>query len=718
MEEKRRICEKRMYRDEDTRTPFSGSNEEREVSSEATTLRPNSTSSDCEQSLDKGIEYDENFEVDFAKMKRYPPKSEMLNEVRYGASESEDDEEQDKERISYEHDHLLATNSHQRERDGLPDPGGPSTSFSQTTHGRTKKPESRSVPSPSPTPSPTPQTKPVPVSWSSLPKKSQLAILTLARLSEPFTQTSLQAYMYYQLKSFRTAHENQPPSDAVVAQQAGLLAAAFTGAQFCTAILWGRLADSEHPLFGGRKRVILIGLVGSGIGSLGFGFSRSFAEAVFWRCLGGALNGNIGVMRTMISEMVREKRFLSRAFLLLPMTFNIGVIIGPLLGGLLADPVGSYPNIFGPGGSLGGKNGVGWLTKWPYALPNVVSAGFLFCSAIGVVFGLEETLEGLRGKSDWGLKVSRYLLRIFLRRRNSGGYVQVGRQDGVSEDDVEMNEGKSEEATTTLPIKRKLSFGRIWTRNVLCTLLSHGLLAMHVGTFNALWFVFLSTPRYMPESKNEADDSKTLSLPPNYQPHAPFTFTGGLALPPPSIGTALAILGVIGITLQLLLYPPLSFRLGTTTSLRASLLLFPVAYFLARYLSIIPSTSPPPGPATGPWIWLYITLVLSVQVLARTFALPSTTILVNNASPHPSVLGTVHGVAQSVSSATRTVGPVVFSWLYGVGLGKGMVGMAWWSMCVVAGAGAGASWLVREGDGHEIFLEGELEPRQEVKGNR
>ncbi|RMY20357.1 hypothetical protein D0866_12562 [Hortaea werneckii] len=198
----------------------------------------------------------------------------------------------------------------------------------------------------------------------------------------------------------------------------------------------------------------------------------------------------------------------------------------------------------------------------------------------------------------------------------------------MREDDVEMNEGKSEEAATNLPTKRKLSFGRIWTRNVLCTLLSHGLLAMHVGTFNALWFVFLSTPRYMPESKNEADDSKTLSLPPNYQPHAPFTFTGGLALPPPSIGTALAILGVIGITLQLLLYPPLSFRLGTTISLRASLLLFPLAYFLAPYLSIVPSTSPPPGPATGPWIWLYITLVLSVQVLARTFALPSTTILV------------------------------------------------------------------------------------------
>jgi hypothetical protein len=37
-------------------------------------------------------------------------------------------------------------------------------------------------------------------------------------------------------------------------------------------------------------------------------------------------------MRTMISEIIKEKKFQSRAFLLLPMTFNVGVIIGPILG--------------------------------------------------------------------------------------------------------------------------------------------------------------------------------------------------------------------------------------------------------------------------------------------------------------------------------------------------------------------------------------------------
>ncbi|KAI7602481.1 hypothetical protein KC343_g14836, partial [Hortaea werneckii] len=202
-------------------------------------------------------------------MKTNSHKSRTQDEALDDPSESEDDGDQNGDRSERERDHLLATNSDQHGLNGSLAIGDPSTSFSTSTYGRSKENESEPIHSPSPTPSQEPHTQPGPVTWSSLPKKSQLAILTLARLSEPLTQTSLQAYMYYQLKSFRTSHDNQPPSDAVVAQQAGLLAAAFTGAQFCTAILWGRLADSEHPLLGGRKRVILIGLVGSGIGSLG-----------------------------------------------------------------------------------------------------------------------------------------------------------------------------------------------------------------------------------------------------------------------------------------------------------------------------------------------------------------------------------------------------------------------------------------------------------------
>lgn len=139
-----------------------------------------------------------------------------------------------------------------------------------------------------------------PVTWSSLPKKGQLAILTLARLSEPLTQTSLQAYLFYQLKSF-------DPSlpDSKISAQSGILQGSFTAAQFITAVWWGRLADAEWM---GRKRVLLIGLMGTCLSCVGFGFSRSFATAMVFRTLGGVLNSNVGVMRTLIAEIISEKK--------------------------------------------------------------------------------------------------------------------------------------------------------------------------------------------------------------------------------------------------------------------------------------------------------------------------------------------------------------------------------------------------------------------------
>jgi hypothetical protein len=163
-----------------------------------------------------------------------------------------------------------------------------------------------------------------PVAWRALPRKDQLLVLVLARLSEPLTQNSLGAYIYYQLQSF-------DPSlpDSTISYQAGVISAAFPAAQCLTAILWGRFSDWEH---GGRKRVIWIGLVGTMFSMIGFGFSHNFAMAVVFRSLGGILNGNIGVLRTMISEIIKDKKYQSRAFSIMPITFNIGVIIGPILG--------------------------------------------------------------------------------------------------------------------------------------------------------------------------------------------------------------------------------------------------------------------------------------------------------------------------------------------------------------------------------------------------
>jgi MFS family permease len=112
-------------------------------------------------------------------------------------------------------------------------------------------------------------------------------------------------------------------------------------------------------------------------------------------------------------------------------------------------------------------------------------------------------------------------------------------------------------------------------------------------------------------------------------------------------------------------------------------------------------------------VWLALCCVLFIQVTGRTFVLPATTILVNNASPHPSVLGTMHGIGQSLASAGRALGPSLGGTFYGMGLRHGVVGAAWWGISGWAILTCIASNWVREGDGHEVKLEGDDEAEAE-----
>lgn len=128
--------------------------------------------------------------------------------------------------------------------------------------------------------------KPQPVTWMSLPRRDQLAILFFSRLVDFLQVASLQAYMFYQLKSFDPALSN-----AAISSQAGILQGCFTGAQVCTAVLWGKAADTW-----GRKVVLMIGLVGTAISCMGYGFSTTFWQAALFRAFGGAINGTVGIM--------------------------------------------------------------------------------------------------------------------------------------------------------------------------------------------------------------------------------------------------------------------------------------------------------------------------------------------------------------------------------------------------------------------------------------
>ncbi|KAJ9144615.1 MFS general substrate transporter [Pleurostoma richardsiae] len=530
-----------------------------------------------------------------------------------------------------------------------------------------------------------------PATWMSLPRKDQLAILFLCRFVDFLQIASLQAYVFYQLKSL-----DRSLSDAQVSTQAGLLQGCFTGAQVLTAILWGKAADASWC---GRKLVLLIGLAGTALSCVGYGFATSFFWAAFWRAVGGAINGTVGIIRTMISEITKEKKYQSRAFLILPMSFNVAGIVGPILGGFLADPATSLPDLFGEDGMLAFQ----WIRDYPYALPSIINALFLTAATSVVFFFLEETSKERQGKFDLGLHLAARVKQAFMRSPTAQGYSEVQTWEAP---DVALERLDNKSSVLLPPLRankpaQKLPFRRIWTRNVILTLVTTAFYDFHLGAFSNLWALFLSTPR--PAATD--DSSSTLQA----RSGLLFPLGGGLGMPASSVGVATSFLGLLGMLLQVTLYPPVNARLGTLRSFRYFLIGFPLAYFLAPYLAVLPSSQPAPEPASGGLVWAGVVVVLLLQVTARTFTLPASIILLNNCSPHPSVLGTVHGIGQSVSACFRTVGPVVGGWWYGMGLDAGIVEAGWWGVAGMSALGCVSAMWTYEGSGHEIYLEGEEE---------
>lgn len=132
--------------------------------------------------------------------------------------------------------------------------------------------------------------------------------------------------------------------------------------------------------------------------------------------------------------------------------------------------------------------------------------------------------------------------------------------------------------------------------------------------------------------------------------------------------------------MQWALYPRLVERHGLLYPFRFFMWLYPMAYFLTPYLSLLPSDS-------TALIWIGILISQTAQVIGRTFALPATLLLLNYSCPHPSLLGSVHGIGSAISGASRTLGSIMAGNLNSVGLANEMTGLAWWFFTFVSLAG-------------------------------
>lgn len=372
------------------------------------------------------------------------------------------------------------------------------------------------------------------------------------------------------------------------------------------------------------------------------------------------------------------------------------------MGGLLAEPHRTLPGIFGEGAILGFQ----WIRDYPFALPSLVNCFTLSIATAAIYLFLEETLKERKGLPDHGLELGVRVKALLTFNRSHSGYSHINAWEDTA---LQMETFENEQKPMPeKPVKPKvngvLPFSRLWTRNVIFTLVTGAFYDFHLGAFTNIWSLFLSTPRGIGPGAGS-------STPPHKR-NLPLLFTGGLGMPAATVGVATSFLGILGMILQIFLYPPIQARLGTIRSYRYFLPLFPFAYFVAPYLSILPSSTPAPEPSSGFMIWLGIIFTLLLQVTARTFTLPASIILLNNCSPHPSVLGTIHGLGQSVSAGFRTVGPVVGGWWYGYGLDIGMVAWGWWLVAAMSIAACATALGMHEGSGHEVFLPGERDDEE------
>ncbi|KAF8250630.1 MFS general substrate transporter [Wilcoxina mikolae CBS 423.85] len=476
----------------------------------------------------------------------------------------------------------------------------------------------------------------------------QLVILALCRICEPISFTSIFPYIYQMIDSFEIAkNENE------IGIYAGMVTSAFALAEFSTGMMWGRISDRI-----GRKPVLLIGLAGTLISMLVFGFAKSFTVALIARALGGGLNGNIGVIQTTVAELVREKEHQPRAFAIMPFIWCLGSIVGPALGGLLAEPTRFYPGVFPPGGLL---------EEYPFLLPNMVSAIVLvFGIANGILF-LEETHEVLKHKRDPGRVLGQKLLDLFSREKvdrqeGSDGYSSPSEESerllsasAANYSAVDTNQDESE------PIVKLPPLTKTFTRPVVGLVISYGILAYHTMGFEQLMPVFLSTP--------VADE----------KPHNLLRFTGGLGMTTQAIGFILSMQGAFSMTMQFLVFPPVARAFGVLNVYRFCMFTYVISYIIVPYLDWLPE---------GKIQLAGVYFVLAIKISYGVLAYPCNAILLTNSAPSLLVLGAINGVASSCASLARAFSPTLTGMIYSVGLNINCVGLAWWVnglVCIIGG---------------------------------
>ncbi|EEF37383.1 Multidrug resistance protein mdtG, putative, partial [Ricinus communis] len=170
--------------------------------------------------------------------------------------------------------------------------------------------------------------------------------------------SSLFPFLYFMIRDFHIVEREED-----IGYYAGYVGSAFMLGRALTSVFWGVVSDRY-----GRKPVIIIGTITVVIFNTLFGLSVNFWMAVTTRFLLGSLNGLLGPIKAYACEVFREEHQ-ALGLSTISTSWGIGLIIGPALGGFLAQPAEKYPNVFSQESLFG---------RFPYFLPCLCTSVFAF----------------------------------------------------------------------------------------------------------------------------------------------------------------------------------------------------------------------------------------------------------------------------------------------------------------------------------------------------
>ncbi|KAF8896544.1 member of major facilitator superfamily multidrug-resistance, DHA1 sub-family, partial [Infundibulicybe gibba] len=377
------------------------------------------------------------------------------------------------------------------------------------------------------------------------------------------------------------------------------------------------------------KPVILTGLFGLSLSMYCFGLSRTFWGLVLSRSLNGALNGNIGVIKSMMAEMT-DTTNIAQVYAYMPIAWSTGGTLGPIIGGSLSRPAERFPHLFGNNE---------FLKKYPYFLPCAVPATFSALAWVVVFVFLKETVASPVPLSQ--------ILRLQKEKTDLTSPNATNPRE-LSAPSVPLKQTSTAIAEKPLPLRLLL------TPRVIIAAGNYAFLSLVDIAYRAIQPLFLSTPIEL----------------------------GGLGLPPPTIGNLLSIFGILNGIFQVFFFAGIHDRWGSKKVFIAGIasaipvfILFPIISHLAQSR----------GLSTTVWTLVILQIVISIPLSLSYGAI---FIFISAASPNRASLGATNGLSQMSVSIMRAIGPAAANSMFSLSIVKNYLGgyLVYYILVVVVGA--------------------------------